>query len=56
MGGLKSVMGGERERESLDYIILLDNISISILLFKGFPLFGILIFLIQKYPYTPMFM
>ena len=28
----------------------------SILLFKRLPLFGILIFLIQKYPYTPIFM
>ena len=32
------------------------TILLSILLFKGLPLFGILIFLIQKYPYTPMFM
>ena len=30
-------------------------LSISILLFKGLPLFGFFIFLIQKYPYTFMF-
>ena len=38
----------------LVYITIL--LSILLLLFKGLPLFGILIFLIQKYPYTPIFM
>ena len=40
----------------LNDLNLLDNIEVvSILLFKGFPLFGFLIFLVQKYLYTFMF-
>ena len=38
------------------YMYALNHLSgTSILLFKGFPLFEFLIFLIQKCPYTSMF-
>ena len=52
--------GGRRKREvgekrETKLFILFDGCSLSILLFKGFHLLGIPIFMVQRYPYTSRF-